>query len=172
MAVFDPGRIETLICEPPEVCEVGRPEGRAVFDPPPIETYCEPPEICARLYFYDADGEELGSVLGTNKTMKVKSVAKVQQIGTGGSYTFFKRKKHKGGSVCIDYNDMIDLKEETDYEATVVRSVLYDHSKCPKMAGVPLWTIAAAIGVVVLIAVVAVMLRGKRSQEDPASSKA
>ena len=60
-----------------------------------METYCEPPEICARLYFYDADGKQLGSVVGTNKTMKVKSVAKVQQIGTGGSYTFFKRKNHE-----------------------------------------------------------------------------
>ena len=40
--------------------------------------------------------------------------------------------------------------------------MLYRHGSCPKTAkkgGVPLWTIAAAIGVVVLIAVVAVVLR-------------
>ena len=96
--VFEPPPrpIENLICEPPEVCEVGRPEGREVFDPQPINTYCEPPEICARLNFYAADGKKLlGSVFGTNKKMKVKSVAKVQQTGTGGSYTFFKRPNHK-----------------------------------------------------------------------------
>ena len=42
-----------------------------------------------------------------------------------------------------------------------IRSVRYEHGSCRTMAGVPLWIIAAAIGFVLLIAVivVAVLLR-------------
>ena len=37
--------------------------------------------------------------------------------------------------------------------------MLYHPGMCPKMSGVPIWTITAAAGVAVLIAVVAVILR-------------
>ena len=71
--------------------EVVGPEGRTIFDPPRIEKDCKPPKVCATLYFYDAAGEPLGEVKGTNATMKLRNVEKVQMIGTG-SYTIFKRK--------------------------------------------------------------------------------
>ena len=87
---------------------VGRqgPEGRMVIDPPPIDPDCRPPDVCATLKFYDANGEELGWVQGTKawdkgigrrlgtKAMKIRSVAKVEKTGTGGSYTLFKRRNH------------------------------------------------------------------------------
>ena len=70
----------------------------------------------------------------------------------------------------------------------VHRSVRYEHGSCRTTAGAPLWIIAAAIGVVVLIAVivVAVMLRSaalhqmqsqfvfrrKRSEGEPVRTEA
>ena len=75
------------------VAEVAGPEGRTIFDPPRIETDCKPPKVCATLYFYDEASEPLGEVKGTNATMKVRNVEKVQLIGTG-SYTIFKRKNY------------------------------------------------------------------------------
>lgn len=139
-----------------------------VITVPEIPVDCAPPEVCATLRFYDAAGELLDWTMGTQKVLKnVKNVAKVQQVGASGSYTVFKGRNHRSESACLMGNHMIDLKTETDYEATVVKSVRYEHSGCPSMAGVPLWLVAAVIGVVVLVAVIIflVMLRKRRAAQ-------
>ena len=70
------------------------PDVVSVLDVPPIDPDCAPPKVCATLYFYDAAGQPLGALQGTEKVLKVKNVAKVQQIGSG-SYTVFKGKNHR-----------------------------------------------------------------------------
>ena len=109
----------------------------SVFDVPPIEKDCKPPDVCATLYFYDAAGQPLGALQGTEKALKgMKNVAKVKQVGMG-SYTVFKGKNHRLNkgilncakilptnrslSSCLRGNDMIDLKTQAYYQATVVK---------------------------------------------------
>jgi len=153
---------------------VGSANVISVLDVPPIDPDCKPPDVCATLYFYDAADKPLGALQGTTKSLKgMKNVAKVKQIGSG-SYTVFKGKNHRALSACLRGSNMIDLKTEAYYQATVVKSVRYEHGSCRSMAGAPLWIIAAAIGVVVLIAVivVAVMLRRKRSEGEPVRTEA
>ena len=65
-----------------------------VIKVPDIPVDCAPPDVCATLRFYDADGNLLDWTQGTEKVMKVKNVAKVQQVGTG-SYTVFKGRNHR-----------------------------------------------------------------------------
>ena len=64
-----------------------------VIKVPDIPVDCAPPDVCATLRFYDADGNLLDWTQGTEMMMKVKNVAKVQQVGTG-SYTVFKGRNH------------------------------------------------------------------------------
>jgi len=147
-----------------------------VIKVPDIPVDCAAPDVCATLRFYDANDNLLDWTMGTEKVLKpVKNVAKVQQIGTG-SYTVFKGKNHKSVSACLSGNHIIDLKTEAYYDATVVKSVRYEHAGCPSMAGVPLWLVGAVIGVVVLVAVVifVVMLRKRRAalRGDPVPTKA
>ena len=110
----------------------------SVFDVPPIDPDCKPPDVCATLYFYDAAGQPLGALQGTEKSLKgMKNVAKVKQVGMG-SYTVFKGKNHRlkkeelnrivlilpttrSLSSCLRGNDMIDLKTQAYYQATVVK---------------------------------------------------
>ena len=67
-----------------------------VITVPEIPVDCAPPDVCATLRFYDAAGELLDWTMGTQKVLKnVKNVAKVQQVGTGGSYTVFKGRNHR-----------------------------------------------------------------------------
>ena len=115
---------------------VGSANVISVLDVPPIDPDCKPPDVCATLYFYDAAGESLGALQGTTKSLKgMKNVAKVQQIGSG-SYTVFKGKNHRLGglnkivlilaitralSACLRGSNMIDLKTEAYYQATVVK---------------------------------------------------
>lgn len=150
--------------------------GGGVLTAPEIPVDCAPPDICATLTFYDADDNPLGWTKGTETVLKnIKNVAKVQQVGTG-SYTVFKGKNHRSESACLSGNHKIDLETEAYYKATVVKSVKYAHSECPRMAGVPLWLVGAVIGVVVLVAVVifVVMLRKRRAAQrgDPVPTKA
>ena len=108
-----------------------------VIDVPPIEPDCKPPDVCATLYFYDAAGQPLGALRGTEKALKgMKNVAKVKQVGMG-SYTVFKGKNHRLKTVelnkivlilstrslssCLTGNNMIDLKTQAYYQATVVK---------------------------------------------------
>ena len=106
----------------------------SVLDVPPIDPDCKPPDVT--LYFYDAAGESLGALQGTAKSLKgMKNVAKVKQIGSG-SYIVFKGKNHRLGelnkivliltitralSACLRGSNMIDLKTEAYYQATVVK---------------------------------------------------
>ena len=115
---------------------VGSANVISVLDVPPIDPDCKPPDVCATLYFYDAAGEPLGALQGTAKSLKgMKNVAKVKQIGSG-SYTVFKGKNHRLGglnkivliltitralSACLRGSNMIDLKTEAYYQATVVK---------------------------------------------------
>ena len=71
------------------------PEGREVIDVPRFDPYCKRPNVCSMLYFFDSDGNPLGEVLGTNKTLRVRNVVKVGLSGTGGSYTVFKKRIHR-----------------------------------------------------------------------------
>ena len=94
-----------LVKLPVSMTSVGRPdqegperEGReGVIEVPPIDPDCKPPKVCSILYFFDAvnDREPLGEVFGTNKAMIIRNVVRVQQSGNGGSYTIFKKKKHR-----------------------------------------------------------------------------
>jgi len=147
-----------------------------VIKVPDIPVDCAPPDVCATLRFYDSDGNLLDWTQGTEMMMKVKNVAKVQQVGTG-SYTVFKGRNHGSESACLSGNNMIDLKSEAYYEATVVKSVRYEHGICQQSkAGVPLWLVGAVIGVVALVAVAIflVMLRKRRAalQEEPLPTEA
>ena len=115
---------------------VGSANVISVLDVPPIDPDCKPPDVCATLYFYDAAGAPLGALQGTTTLLKgMKNVAKVQQIGSG-SYTVFKGKNHRLGglnkivlilaitralSACLRGSNMIDLKTEAYYQATVVK---------------------------------------------------
>ena len=115
---------------------LGNADAISVFDVPPIEPDCKPPDVCATLYFYDAAGQPLGALRGTEKALKgMKNVAKVKQVGMG-SYTVFKGKNHRLGglnkivlilaitralSACLRGSNMIDLKTEAYYQATVVK---------------------------------------------------
>ena len=116
---------------------VGSANVVSVLDVPPIEPDCKPPDVCATLYFYDAAGQPLGALQGTEKALKgMKNVAKVKQVGMG-SYTVFKGKNHRlkkeelnrivlifptrSLSSCLRGNDMIDLKTQAYYQATVVK---------------------------------------------------
>ena len=74
---------------------LGPPEGREVFDVPRFDPDCKRPNVCSMLYFFDSDGNPLGEVLGTNKTLRVRNVVKVGLSGTGGSYTVFKKRIHR-----------------------------------------------------------------------------
>ena len=87
-----------LVDLPVSMTAVRRPEGRILIDVPLIDVNCKPPKVCSTLYFYDADWEPLGEVHGTNKTLRVRNVVRVQRIGTGGSFTVFKRKNHRSNS--------------------------------------------------------------------------
>ena len=71
------------------------PEGREVIDVPRFDPDCKRPNVCSMLYFFDSDGNPLGEVLGTNKTLRVRNVVKVGLSGTGGSYTVFKKRIHR-----------------------------------------------------------------------------
>ena len=71
------------------------PAGREVIDVPRFDPYCKRPNVCSMLYFFDSDGNPLGEVLGTNKTLRVRNVVKVGLSGTGGSYTVFKKRIHR-----------------------------------------------------------------------------
>ena len=73
----------------------GRPQGRQAIEVPPIDPDCKPPKVCSMLYFFDSDGNPLGELLGTNKTLRVRNVVKVGLSGTGGSYTVFKKRIHR-----------------------------------------------------------------------------
>ena len=118
---------------------LGNADVISVFDVPPIDPDCKPPDVCATLYFYDAAGQPLGALQGTEKALKgMKNVAKVKQVGMG-SYTVFKGKNHRLKTVelnkivlilstrslssCLRGNDMIDLKTQAYYQATVVKYV-------------------------------------------------
>lgn len=147
-----------------------------VLTVPNIPVDCAPPDVCGTLIFYDASGKQLSWAQGTTMVLKnVKNVAKVQQVGTG-SYTVFKGRNHRSESACLVGNSLIDLKTEAYYEATVVKSVRYEHGSCQSRAGVPLWLVAAVIGVVVLVAVVifVVMIRKRRAahQGEPVPTEA
>ena len=115
---------------------VGSANVISVLDVPPIDPDCKPPDVCATLYFYDAADKPLGALQGTTKSLKgMKNVAKVKQIGSG-SYIVFKGKNHRLGelnkivlilaitralSACLRGSNMIDLKTEAYYQATVVK---------------------------------------------------
>ena len=115
---------------------VGSANVISVLDVPPIDPDCKPPDVCATLYFYDAADKLLGTLQGTTKSLKgMKNVAKVKQIGSG-SYIVFKGKNHRLGklnkivliltitralSACLRGSNMIDLKTEAYYQATVVK---------------------------------------------------
>ena len=71
------------------------PEGREVIDVPRFDPDCKRPNVCSMLYFFDSDGNPLGEVLGTNKTLRVRNVVKVGLSGIGGSYTVFKKRIHR-----------------------------------------------------------------------------
>ena len=71
------------------------PEERHVIDVPRFDPDCKRPNVCSMLYFFDSDGNPLGEVLGTNKTLRVRNVVKVGLSGTGGSYTVFKKRIHR-----------------------------------------------------------------------------
>ena len=66
-----------------------------VIETRPIDPDCNAPNVCSMLYFFDSDGNPLGEVLGTNKTLRVRNVVKVGLSGTGGSYTVFKKRIHR-----------------------------------------------------------------------------
>ena len=51
---------------------VGSANVVSVLDVPPIEPDCKPPDVCATLYFYDAAGQPLGALQGTEKACRAK----------------------------------------------------------------------------------------------------
>ena len=75
-----------------------------VFDVKPIDIEtCSSPQVCATLYFYDEDYNEIAAIQGTRQRIKhrgksgIRGVRWVRQVGHG-CYELFKGSKHNKDS--------------------------------------------------------------------------
>ena len=86
-----------------------------LYNVPHIDPDCQAPSICANLYFYGAFDEVLHIAHGTNETMAVKNVVRVQNVGSCGCYVIYKDTNFGSESYCVEG------MEKLFYRASVIK---------------------------------------------------